>query len=413
MPEILDKCIREVVGKGHSEQSAFAVCRATLGLMSDGTEDAKDPGMTESQMRAKLEIALAFHNGPTLIKEMTVAKSIGRFINGPDQKGTLDAKRIDGMVQNFKKHPRQVPIYLEVPHEDARRKPPAHGWVEAVRRSDGDMVVRAKLMGAAAEMVGSDRVRLASIGTRQEKAYDGTAIGEVLDHIVISNKSYIKDLNIAALDKSGDGLSIYLTDFTTEATMAKEEKETKEMSLAEVEAKHKTDIEAKDAEILDLQKKNLDLSAEVESVREQLDNVKADPEKGELAMIVAKQQRTLDAQEIIMLVEDGLQRGVLKAAWCANYKDRKKGYEATHSWFKASRWEGTLDLLKHDVLKGEPLYRVGKTYSAGSPPESTELTLTSADKDQVRALGHDPDQLLAAIKAPDFKSYQAATAKKE
>lgn len=413
MPAVLDKCVREVVGRGHSEQSAFAICRTTLGLLSDGTEDALDTGITEEQMRAKLETALAFQNGPALIKEMVVAKPIGKFINGPDQKGTLDAKRIDGMVQNFKKYPRQVPIYLEKSHEEARTKPPADGWAEAVRREGGDMVVRAKLLGRAAEVVGSDRVRLASIGSKQESAYDGTRIGEVLDHIVISNKSYIKDLNIAALDKSGDGLCVYLTDFT-EAPMAKEEKETKELSLAEVEAKHKDEIKSKDDEIRELREKQMELIAAKDSLQEQLDNVKADPEVEELKLTVAKQQLVNESLEIAMLIEDGLQRGVLKAAWCAGYKDRKKGILHTQTWFKGHPfWSGKLDLLKHYVEKGEALYRVGKTYSAGSPPEPSELTLTSADKDQVRALGHDPDELLAAIKAPDYKSYQAAIAKKD
>lgn len=411
MPAILERCVQHVMGKGQDQSSAWAICRSQLGLLADGSEDASAPDMTDEQLQAKMDTALTFQNGPGLIKWMTATKPIGKFVNGP-QAGILDVKRIDALIANFKKHPRQVPIYLELPHEDAKTKPPAQGWVEAVKRSSGDLMVRANLKGPAAKVVGGDQVRLASIGTKQEKAYDGTPIGEVLDHLVITNKSYIKDMNIAAADRSGDGLLIYLTDFR-EAKMAKDGTDTKDLTLAEIEAKHVEEIKAKDDTILDLQKKNLDLTAEFESVREQLDNVKADPELDELKLTVSKQQRTLDAQEIIMLVEDGLQRGVLKAAWCANYRDRKKGYEATHSWFKASRWEGKLELLKHDVLKGEALYRVGKIYSAGSPPEDAEVNLTQADKDQIAALGHDPEEVLAVMKGGGYKDFKAAVAKKE
>ena len=99
MPETLDRCVIDVQAKGHSEASAYAICRASLGLMSDGTEDEKAVEIDPDEMKRRVEMALAFQKGPVLRKRMMIASPIGEFQNGPSQKETIGRERLAEIVR--------------------------------------------------------------------------------------------------------------------------------------------------------------------------------------------------------------------------------------------------------------------------------------------------------------------------
>src|SRR6266478_1906355 len=111
MPPALEACVRHVMSQGKDQSSAWAICRSSMGLMSDGSEDKKDTGMSAEQAISRASTAMQFQNGPSLVKEMTVCGPMGKFVNG-DQKGVMDKARLSGIVSNFKKYPRQVPVFL-------------------------------------------------------------------------------------------------------------------------------------------------------------------------------------------------------------------------------------------------------------------------------------------------------------
>jgi hypothetical protein len=141
------------MAKGHSESSAYAICRTSLGLKSDGTEDDKDPGISDEQMKARVEIALQFRNGPSLIKDMTICGPMGRFVNG-DQKGVMSRSRLSALAERFKKFKRQVPIFLEEDHPETNNAATPVGWVEGLRMVGDDLVARVKLHGAGRSQSG-------------------------------------------------------------------------------------------------------------------------------------------------------------------------------------------------------------------------------------------------------------------
>jgi len=54
MPAILDRCVMHVMAKGHDKSSAFAICRSSLDLKEDGTDDMKEMEMSDTELEAKI-----------------------------------------------------------------------------------------------------------------------------------------------------------------------------------------------------------------------------------------------------------------------------------------------------------------------------------------------------------------------
>src|SRR5262245_34115883 len=116
MPEILHRCVEEVMGKGHSEQSAYAICRTSLGLSEDGSQDDKESNIPDAEMRTRVLSAMTkaeFGSYPVIKKKIPLCEAVGEYVNG-DQEGRLSLPLFKRLVENFRKHPRQVPVYLIV-----------------------------------------------------------------------------------------------------------------------------------------------------------------------------------------------------------------------------------------------------------------------------------------------------------
>jgi hypothetical protein len=420
MPEALDKCVLKVMDKGEDEATAFAICRKQLGLAEDGSGDEEEvPVPDDEEMDRRIEEEIQqrqFAIAPVLRKRMVVASPIGKFVNG-DHEGQLGRTRLKRLAERFVSHPRQVPIFLAAGQADPEmrdhvvdldsRSP--DGWVEAVHIDGaGNLEVDAKLHGEAAKFVLNDLVRGASIGTKNASATDGTPIGEVLHHIILTNQPFIKNLNVAAKDRGG--LMLYFTAFGGKEKNMPDKKDRKELTLIEVEAKHAKEIKDKDQEVVELKGKILHLNEQIETMAAKLENSTADPEKDTLKERVEFLERKSHAQEVRELCLKGLKRGVLKGAWCEGFEGGNKGDEGTLSWFKASRFDGDMTLLKYQVEKAEPFVRLNQNFAAGRP-RTEEIVLSEDDRKYIRKLGIDPDLFPALMKCESVEDFKQITKK--
>jgi hypothetical protein len=403
-----------VMEKGHSESSAFAICRSSLGLMSDGAEDRKDLDLPDDEVYRRAVAQMNFPNPPVLIKNMRVAPIGKNFING-DQEFDLTKDDIHEMVKNYKTQKRQTPVLFMGDHAftSERADRPADGWIEDLMESDEGLMARVKLHGSAALAVMSDQFRGASIGAFKGTDPHGKKIGWILDHLLITNDPFFKDINIAASRSTGDAKVVYVTARHMEATMAETKQDPEPTKAAKEKVSTGDDaqtlaLKAKDDEIVALKAKCMGLEEVVETLKHQIANAPVDKDKEELALRVARLERKTNAQEIRELVTVGLTTGTLKPVWCSGYKgDAQKGSpdEETLLWFKASKFEGDLKLLKWAVFNNPPMYRVGATFASGAPV--SDKPMSAEDKEQIEALGHKPELVLAAAKAKSLKEYQA------
>lgn len=422
MPEILERCVSEVMGKGHSESSAYAICRVSLGLLSDGTEDASSIELSEEELKAKLEMTLPFQNGPLLLKRMVIAHPFGKFVNG-DQEGNMTKRRLAGLVENYKKYPRQVPVKMLGEHEFDNDGFVPVGWVEGLEQdSEGNLVARVKLHGMGAEAVGADLIRGASIGTVNGKDTDGTAIGEVLKHLLLTNEPFDKLVNIAAShEQGGERVVYYATALSSETSMPDKDKSKdsppdKDKQRVNPNAEEPTvaDLKAKDDEIVALKAKLIQAEEAIEELKEQIATAPQDVEKEELAVKVRQLEMKSEAQEIRELVQSGLQGGRLKPSWCDGFNAGKGAArdKATTDWLKSHpKFQGDIKLLRWAVENSEPMYRIGKTFNTGAPAQ--EKALTADDKALMKKLGLKPETVEAVMKAETTEEARAAFSGKE
>ncbi|HKB07903.1 MAG TPA: hypothetical protein VKF61_06480 [Candidatus Polarisedimenticolia bacterium] len=403
MPAALERCVQHVLSRPDfapqegrtAEESAYAICTTSTGLSDDLSDD-------EIKMRVDNEIARQKFGGTTPYrKRMVIANPLGRFINGA-QEGKMTVDRLKALAQNFKKYPRQVPIFLMGDHDFNLERPP-DGWVEEAKvNRDGQLEIESKLHGEAVRWVLNDLVRGASIGTIKGKNYKGEEIGEVLQHVLLTNNPFDKGTKVSVSQLKGAPL-LYFTALDKEAAMA--EKETPEKPDVEPNPPTNEDIKQRDEEIVRLKAENLEL-------KDRLDNATVDEEKHELALRVATLEEKTLAQEIREVVFNMLRQGQIKPAWADGYA--KGGNAGTISWFKASRFKGNLELLKWAAENNPPLYRTGQAFTPGIPKDNAATSLTEDDKELLRKHGISPElhaSLREAGSAQErFKAYEAAAA---
>ena len=341
----------------------------------------------------------------TLRKRMVILKPIGAFENGADMKGKVTKERIRALVENQKKHPRQIPIFSDKvtggDHPPSNDMADPTGWVEDLSVNDaGELVADAKLFGQGAADVSGDVYRGASVYTVQGKAYDGSAIGEVLKHLLLTNEGFLKDLNVAASRVQGDEEVVcYFTALTKEAAMAEEPEKKEEtaetLSLTERLEAAEVLLAQKDGQIRELTASNANLLEEVKAYKghpqltialKELDQQKRINRANKIRFITG---RMADDRQIEM---DAL-RG-----WYDHDSD-----EVVLAGFKASQFKDNLDLLQYhrDTVKKNP----SRTFISGVPIDA-ESGLTSEQKEVAMKAGKDPQLLAATAGAKDFSDYK-------
>lgn len=343
---------------------------------------------------------------PMYRKKMVICTPFGEFVNG-DQEGRMTVSRLKKIAENFSKYPRQVPIYALGDHvEDLDSRIP-DGWVDGLSiNDDGELVADVKLHGSAASLVVGDRIRGASIGTVQGRNPDGSAQGEVLQHLLLTNNPFDKSLNIAARTKAGEIVAQWFSAITRERSMADKSKEVavEETSTDTDNGEMTAQLTAKEDEIVRLKAENLEL-------KEKLENATIDEEKHELALRVAKLERKTLAQDVREIVLKMLREGTIKPTKVDGYA--RNGDDGTLSWFKASIFKGDMSLLKFAADNNPPLFKIGQTFKSGAPSDTQEATLTNDDREVIRKLGMTPEAVVAGMKARDFEEFKQLTPKKE
>jgi cell division protein FtsB len=266
---------------------------------------------------------------------------------------------------------------------------------------------------------------LASIFTVQGKDYDGSPVGEVLKHLLLSNESFYKDNNIAASKLQGEEL---VACFSTALPSRKESNMTEQevTKLKEENEALKEQIKAATAQSADEKVANLE-SLVQEKTRENLEliaaneNLKADVEKfkspkaiEELNKKVAMQDRQLRAEKIRRLVKSGVESGQFDRALVGDPKTNyeHQSDEMVLSWFKTSAFKDSFERLEI-MLETMPKKRLNRTFAAGDYSEPKGIVANEEEKNVLATLGHTPEEIMAALKAKGAGEYAKLTAKKE
>lgn len=345
-------------------------------------------------------------NQPTLRKWMPICKAVGAFENGPDMAGVLSVAFLNQLIANGKKQPRQIPVYL-LPESDQPSHPEdlderfADGWVEGLEMRGDWLYGDVKTHGKAAVAVANDWVRGASIGTVDAKTYDGNLIGQVLEHLVITNKPYVKGMNVAATAgvRGGRSVAYHFTALSTEATMADDPNKKPDdgggVNLTEKVTALETQLVEKDGVIRDLMTQNGDLLEEVKAFRERPD--------------LALAQKKIEQLERHNLAEK------VRRITANMLRDRQINSEALRGWhdhdsdavvlagFRNSQFKGELNLLEYHRLSVPR--NPSRSYVSGSP-EVMDGELTATEKEAIVEAGKDPEVFAATRGAKSFTEYK-------
>jgi len=359
----------------------------------------------------------------TTRKKMIVARPIGKFVNG-DQKGVMDSKRLMMLAENFAKYRREVPVYAMGDHVESLDERLPDGWVEGLEVNGlGELVADVKLHGNAVAYVLDDLIRGASIGTVQGKNPDGTAQGEVLQHLHLTNDPFIKGLNIAAAQiKGGESAELFFSaliseeadvaDQSEEITRLKDEVAAlKAMKADETLAAKMTSTAALLAEKV---REVAELTASNENLKVDVERFKSPQAIDELQLQLKAEQRQNRASKVRRLVGEGVSDGQFSVALVGHPKSgwNHPSDELVLSWFKQSIFKDSFERL--DVmLETMPKLQMRRTFGAGESHEDATATMSDEQKEFIRKQGQDPDRVLAAMKAKNVKEYSAATAAKE
>lgn len=330
---------------------------------------------------------------PVVRKWIPISMAVGKYVNG-DQTGTLSQDRLKHLIANFNKYPRQVPIYLlpgkpDPDHPDDLDKWLADGWIEGLRLDGGVLMGDANLHGAAAAAVNSDSVRGASIGTIQGSAYDGSEIGEVLEHVVLTNQPFVKGLNIAAsLAKGGERVASYFTALPKEAKMADKKKPDPAASADDGGVNFKERAEALEAIVREKDDTIVELTASRDNLLKEVEQFKANPQLAEAVTRMKGMERQLRAEKVRRLVNalcaDGqVVRETVK--WAFADSD-----ETVLAGFETGDFKGKIELLEF-ARKTFPKQRTRNFVSGGDAGDVSEMT--AEESEAAKKAGKDPKTL--------------------
>jgi len=425
MPAELERCVQHVMDKGHSESSAYAICRTSMGLAEDGSQDGGSISMTDEEIQAvvnrQMRLQAEFRNGPEITKDFVLARVGKNYRNGAKPFDLTDSE-MQEMVKNFKSFRKLVPVYLLPDHPPIgpeRSAIPADGWVADLWMDGDRLMTRLKLHGPAAVGVLNEDFLGTSLGAFVGKDLQGKPVGQILDHVLITNTPFFSDLNsIAARIADGCAQAVYLTSRQAGGHMADPKTDPDPKAgkpTADPDEQAKVLLKQKDEELIKLKGENLELKESVEDLQARLANAKVDEDKEKLAIENVRFRKELFAMKLRALVTHGLQSGTLRAAWCDGYAGKGPvDYDGTVRWLKASKFydntianseDEAFRVLKWAVENNPPMYKVGASFASGMPAERKGLTLTQEDKKDITDLGHKPDEVVAAREATSYSDY--------
>jgi len=351
--------------------------------------------------------AMQAMDAPTIVKRIPICVAVGKYVNGP-QKGAITRARLQGLVDNFKKYPRQVPIYLltgkpDPEHPEDLDSRWADGWVEALSMEGDTLMALANLHGDAATAVESDAVRGSSIGTDLSASdYDGTPIGEILEHVVLTNQPFVKNMNIAAaLARGGEKVACYFTALK-EAPVADPKKKPDPAAGADdgsVNFKEKSEALKT---IVDQQLETIEeLTASRDNLLKEVETYRENPQLQEAVTQMRQMKRQLLSEKIRRLVNRMCENGQVvrdTVKWAFGDSD-----ETVLAGFENGPFKGNIELLEF-ALQTYPKQRF-RTYTTGMPIDGDATSaFTPEQATAIKSEGKDPE-VVAALQAKKVTSY--------
>ena len=353
-----------------------------------------------------------FENGPAFRKPMVVATPFGEYVNGDDE-GDMTPERLKAIAKRFKKYPRQVPVFAMGDHEFDLDSRPVDGWVEGLEYHDsypgypdGALVADVKANGEAARLLIQDRVRGASIGTVKGVNPDGSAQGEVLQHLLLTNHPFDKSLNIAAARKGGEPVVSYFTALQGDKDMADDQKKNEETIAAltkrieELEAAPADPrVETLEAMLKTKARENEELVTANEGLKADIARFQKNPQLEEAIAKLKRQDRQLLAMKVRRLMAKGVAEGRFNAALAGTPAEGwdAQSDEIVLSWFGASKFEGSIDRLEFALATFERK-PTNQKFNSGLPLQNGERDLTAEEREAVRKLGMNPEAVVAGMR---------------
>lgn len=213
MPDKLHRCVQHVMGKGHTESEAYAICNASIGKMAEGmTDDELDAAL---QLEAeRLRVVDRRSDGSGVI-EIPVAVpallDLSKTAGGQKKTFDMNGSVFDQVVANFSIRPGPKAVYPGHISQAARRTTPAWGFIEAVWVENGKLWNRIDLNAEAFDAIVTRRgFRSASIemDLNYEAPTGGVVSGWSQGALAITNTPALDVQYVAAEATTSETVSV-------------------------------------------------------------------------------------------------------------------------------------------------------------------------------------------------------------
>jgi hypothetical protein len=248
MPEVLERCVEKVMGEGHDKESAYAICRTSLGLAADGADDKKELSLTDEALDVALKPHLApkktesrivnfaladeieddigtdahiietLENGDVM-KEVPLALMGKDFKNGPHSFDFTE-ENLAVIIRNFETRGQPIPITIGHYPEEERQRQPAAAWIHKLFSRDGKLWGLVRFLRATWSDIREGKFKGFSMEFWTESTdVHGNEIGMQIDGGALTNYPFFP----VRVDNARQGHSlITLTAFTGHHTAAGE-----------------------------------------------------------------------------------------------------------------------------------------------------------------------------------------------
>lgn len=133
MPEILDRCVQDVMAKGHDEKSAWAICRTSMDMAEGKSEE------DVLKMARQLCDEIKAGTRQFALPDTFEINDVPIFAAGTWNGDAYTTDDLDDMVRAFMETKGQMKPYLKLGHDDKQKMLqkdglPAAGWIEQLYR---------------------------------------------------------------------------------------------------------------------------------------------------------------------------------------------------------------------------------------------------------------------------------------
>ncbi len=160
-----------------------------------------------------------------------------------------------------------------------------------------------------------------------------------------------------------------------------------------------------------LRRKNLKLELDLEDAQLAKKHAGFDEKRERLTLTVRRLEIRDKANEVIRLVQRGISELRLREVWCRGFDPND--LEQTMKWFRSSKFEGNLALLRWAVKNNEPRALLDKEYASGKPNESdaAKMGLDADQEAYLTAQGLNVRKIRIAAKVSNIADYKRQVAK--